>query len=338
MLNKLFRTQTKGSPAVEFVVIGDVVMDRIIRLPGDDARLQVNNDEARLGLPLGAKVPLAQPPQNTPGGNAFNVAATLGKLGVKTQIYTVVGGNGEARTIINKLAGVGVGDKLILKDEQSETNTSTILSAGNDRIIFSYHATRNYKLPTLPRTKYVYLTSVGEDDVPLYKQLLQAKAHNDFELIFSPGSRQLNESFAEIKPIVEQSAYVIFNREEAKRLIDIREEIDDESLLRRVQQLGAKNVIMTNGKSGAVALEATGKMTRVGALQVEVVENTGAGDTFSATAIALIERGYDMQTALGAAACHAAALVQTSDHFNALLTLEELLIYYQEHKQHLVIT
>jgi ribokinase len=62
-------------------------------------------------------------------------------------------------------------------------------------------------------------------------------------------------------------------------------------LAHRLQQRGARRLVVTRGRQGALVVEADGSVQSVPGRQVNVVDTTGAGDAFtSALAVALAER------------------------------------------------
>lgn len=311
--------------SADFVVIGDVILDHFIRIP--EAGIVAKHAEKNsLEIPFPTKVALEEPPSHLPGGNAFTVAMVLAKLDVKTHLYTEMGSDSAGQQILNKLISLGIDTELVKMELGAQTSSSTILSDGTDRVIFSYHYPRNYKLPELPNPKYVYLTSIGEDDQALFAQVLAAKKSQNFQLIFSPGSKQLAEDFSEISPVFSETDILILNQDEAKRILgskDSGENVSEEELVRGLQAKGPKSVIMTKGSKGSVAIVGD-EITKIGAHPVDVVETTGAGDTFAATASAALFLGKPIAEALAWGAFNAASVVQQIGCEQSLRTRESL--------------
>jgi sugar/nucleoside kinase (ribokinase family) len=215
---------------------------------------------------------------------------------MNTGIYTVIGNDVEGEGMKNALHAKGVNVDLVQHDSQQGTNSSTILSAGGDRVIFTYHYRRDYQLPDLPETKFVYLTSIGEDDQPLFKQVLEQQQVKDFKLIFAPGSMQLQEEYSEIELVMQSTDIIIVNKEEAQMLTK-SDSSDDDKLLHALQGLGPKEVVITKSMQGSVGLSGE-QLEHVGALQVETADTTGAGDTYAATFVAAKLLGKDLRTAM----------------------------------------
>ncbi|ASJ07304.1 hypothetical protein A3L08_08210 [Thermococcus pacificus] len=83
--------------------------------------------------------------------------------------------------------------------------------------------------------------------------------------------------------------------DDAKELLGIEDPID---ILRRFKEMGAKNVILSMGSKGVIALTEEGRYIRVPAEKAELVDPTGAGDSLLGTVLAKLSRGHDMEEAI----------------------------------------
>lgn len=322
--------------AADFIVIGDVLMDYHLQVPPYSGVVRYAETE-KIQLPFPTKIPLDSPIKAMSGGNAYNVSMALAKLGVDTQIYTEIGNDGAGEQILKDLQKLGVNTELVVQhQEQAGTNSAVILGAEGDRVIFTYHYPRDYQLPNLSEAKYVYLTSVGEDDQKLFEAILRAKMHGNFQLMFSPGSKQLREEFREIAPAMAATDVLLLNKDEAQMLIKTTSE-DDDYLVKTLADQGPKSIVMTKAGKGSVACS-NGEVIKVGALPVEVIDTTGAGDTFSATVCAAISQGRDLKTAMEWGAFHAANVVQGIGCENYLLDSSHLQNMHAERQSELVFT
>lgn len=97
---------------------------------------------------------------------------------------------------------------------------------------------------------------------------------------------------------------------------------DPLDLLARCLRHGAAFAVCTLGADGAVALERSGRVHRVAAVPVEVVDTNGAGDAFFAGVLDAHLAGAELPEALAAGAA-SAALVLGSRHLHPVL--DELL-------------
>ena len=76
---------------------------------------------------------------------------------------------------------------------------------------------------------------------------------------------------------------------------------------KELQKLGARNVLISRGKDGALLLDETGAVSEMPAVGGKPVNTVGAGDSMVAGFIAGVEQGYDYTLKLGSAAGGATA-------------------------------
>lgn len=318
----------------DFLVIGDVLVDRVLRITDPQIVNSVDEENHKVSLPYPSKVQLEHAPEIHGGGNAYNMSIALGKLKSNVGIYTVVG-NDEAGTQLEKdLRGYNINTELMMKDSENPTNSSYVLSIGSDRTLFSYHYSRSYDLPDLPESRYVLLTSIGEDDKRLFDALIAQKKTKNFQLIFSPGTRQVKEPFADVKELLENTDILILNKQEAK-LISRLQTASNEHLLRGLNRLGPKQIVITRSDHGSIAFDGS-DFIKVGALPVQVVEATGAGDTYAATVSASLAAGFDFRTAMERGALNSASVVTHVGCIPGMLSLEEMEVQHRELRDKLV--
>ena len=74
-----------------------------------------------------------------------------------------------------------------------------------------------------------------------------------------------------------------------------------------LQNLGAKNVLVSLGGDGAILLDENGKLHTIAAHQLTPINTVGAGDSMLAGFLAGVDRGYDFALKLGNAAGAATA-------------------------------
>jgi sugar/nucleoside kinase (ribokinase family) len=106
------------------------------------------------------------------------------------------------------------------------------------------------------------------------------------------------------------SDILFVNKEEGEKITKSTTEIEEmKQLLNKLQQLGPKIVVVTDGKHGSYALDNDGKMHHQKIVDGEVVEKTGAGDSFAAGFLAATVYDYDIQTAMLWGAVNAASVI-----------------------------
>ncbi|MBT8153585.1 ribokinase [Epibacterium ulvae] len=110
--------------------------------------------------------------------------------------------------------------------------------------------------------------------------------------------------------------FLILNQVEAEQLF--------EATGKRAEELGIKDVIVTLGGDGARHIDgSTGKVSTFDAFDVEVVDTTGAGDTFTGYVLAGLDAGQSMDVAIKMASRAAAVMVTRRGTADVIPTLAE---------------
>jgi sugar/nucleoside kinase (ribokinase family) len=306
----------------DVIVIGDILTDRILQITDPTIVASIDETKHIVSLPYPSKTQLTHPPLVHGGGNAYNMSIAMSKLGLNTALYSMIGNDESGQLLGSELKEHKVNTDLVQIDPANSTNSSYILSIRGDRVLFSYHYTRPYQLPDLPETKYVVLTSMGEDDKQLFENLVAQKQKHNFQLVFSPGTRQIREPFADIKEVLANTDVLILNKSEAKELSRLHTQ-SNEYLLHALQKVGPKIVVITRSSHGSIA-SVNHEIIKVGALPVDVIESTGAGDTYAATLIAGLCKDQDLKTAMEWGSMNAANVVSQVGCVEAMLDLAGL--------------
>lgn len=120
------------------------------------------------------------------------------------------------------------------------------------------------------------------------------------------GARLLRDDALEpfVKKLIPLCTLVTPNRMEAEKLsgIAIRNEADAARAARKIQSLGAENVIIKGGHFGRstvmdLLLDSKGKLTRIENPRMDIKESHGSGCNFSAAATAYLARGLGLAEA-----------------------------------------
>ncbi len=121
-------------------------------------------------------------------------------------------------------------------------------------------------------------------------------------------------SVASVLPYLD---FLILNQIEADQLFD--------ETGQRPEELGIKDVIVTLGGDGARHIDGTsGETTTSRAFDVEVVDTTGAGDTFTGYVLAALDAGQTMRTAMETASRAAAVMVTRRGTADVIPTMAEV--------------
>ncbi|MBI2267852.1 MAG: carbohydrate kinase family protein [Candidatus Blackburnbacteria bacterium] len=319
---------------LDIISIGDSTIDILLGIDPSNAQIMCNldNEKSEICFSYGSKIPVNNLLRVPASGNAANFSIGTSRLSLKTGIYTVIGSDRDSQDIKNTLEDEGVDTQFVVMEKASRSNMSTILNCGGERTILTYHEPRNYSLPDLPKNQWIYFTSVAKGHETLHKQLPNLVNKTGVKLAFSPGSYQLRESLETLKLILETTTILFVNREEAQTLVKENGE-DIKSLLGKLKNTGPEIVVVTDGNNGSYASFDGREVWHVGIPHIEVVEKTGAGDSYAAAFLAALVKERDLPEAMIWGTMNAASVVQYAGAHEGLLTpvgMEEFLEKYRD--------
>ncbi len=293
----------------DLVSIGDPTIDTFLKIHDAHVALKVSPQRSELHIDYAEKIPVDEL-HRMPAGNCVNAAIAAGRAGLHTAVYGVTGDDAEGRSIRSDLDSEGVDTSLMAVDRKRSTNSSTALVFRGERTLFVWHQPRNYHLPTLPETEWVYATSVGPPGphvVRLHNALCRQLSDRPFRLAFSPGTHQLRMGARALAPLLRRSELLLLNREEAAELTGLGG-ADPKDLLRALRRLGPRTSVMTDGIRGSYAYDGERFFT-TGILDMPVIDRTGAGDAYGATLMSALHLGRGLETAMAWATVQAAYVV-----------------------------
>lgn len=284
---------------IDLLSMGDASLDVFLTPTESETYCQVNSHESFLCFTYGDKIPVKNLSTSV-GGNAANNSVGVKRLGVNSAAVLTLGSDDVGNGIEETLNKEGVNIKYVSRQKNSFSNYSTIISVAGERTIFTFKVPRDYVLPDeLPKTEWVYLTSLGERFKFFYKKFLTwVKDNKDVKIAFNPGSRQLRAGVDTFKDILSVSYIVYVNRKEAEKITGIKHSHGKEKdLLHALSKLGPKIPIVTEGPEGAFAFDGS-NYYRVGILPVDAYERTGAGDAFGSGCLSALIKGKELKEAL----------------------------------------
>lgn len=277
---------------IELLSVGDASLDTFIS-PLDMATMcELDTKKCLICFSYGDKIPVKSL-EFSVGGNAANNAVGTKRLGIKSAIVITLGDDHIAYQILDALEKERINLTYVFRQPETRSNYSTIINYQGERTIFVYHAPRSYEYPvSLPKAKWMYLTSMGENFEPFYKHIVEFIQKNpETKLAFNPGSWQLRVGVDKIKDILALVNIIFVNKEEAGKLTGIDPESGDiKNLLTSLSRLGPKTVVITDGENGSYSFDGA-KYLKVGVLPINAFERTGAGDAFGSGCLAALIKG-----------------------------------------------
>lgn len=237
--------------------------------------------------------------KDTPGGSAANTVIGLARLGCPT-------------SIIGKIAEDDDGDLIELNLAMNEVYTNNLIYAdkGNTGKVLGFVDEKGERclyvdpgvndeivldeinLLNLSKCKIMHYTSFVGDSFKTQIELLD-KLNDNTLLSFDPGMLYVQKGFDELKPILDRTDILLINESELRLLCN-----NDKDSLKDLAigflELGIGTVVVKQGAKGVFAMDNSTDCF-VEAYKSDVVDTTGAGDSFNSGFLYSFLKGYDLE-------------------------------------------
>jgi len=267
------------------------------------------------------------------GGKGANQAVQIARLGHQPRFITALGNDPLAESLRGELRGYGVSlDDVVTKEGSSGIGmvgfladgslTSTVVEGANGKFTLQDVEARREALASAD-----YLIAQLELPVPVVERAIQLSSAAGARIILNTApARPLSES------TLRSLFILVANEVEAGYYLNT-----DHTDLPALLAAGARfslsygvRLVVTLGPQGSVLFEA-GETVRVPALDVPVIETTGAGDSFvGALAVALAE-GRDIRDACLFATSASSLTIQNVGGQRSMPDRAAVLALYREH-------
>jgi fructoselysine 6-kinase len=243
----------------------------------------------------------AVPPAHLAGGNAFNVAVALARMGRRASYVGAVGDDPDAEVIVGAATAAGVDTSRVKRMPGSTGRTVVDHDPDGERrfVAEDYGVAADYRID--PQTA-TWLSTAGwlhfarqVDLADWSSTLREGPAVLSCDLGHGGGVRMLER----VAPVVD---VVFMSASSAAGLTP-------EQMVRRALDAGASLVVVTLGAGGSIAASADTAWQMDAAPVARVVDTLGAGDAYIAAFIAAQMDGKGIEEAMragsvaGAAAC-----------------------------------
>lgn len=312
---------------IDFLAIGDLVTDAFIRLANAEVKECVNHERQELCISFGDKIPYESMQEIRAVGNSPNAAVAAARLGAKSALFAHVGKDIHGENCIAELKKNNVDTHYVYTHDGMTTNYHYVLWYGAERTILVKHAAFPEVFPNFPTApKMIYLSSLGKHTLPFHHDIVEyVKAHPEVQLVFQPGTFQIEFGTDALKEIYQQTSVFFCNLEEAKKILQT-EEKEVSRLFKMVHELGPKIVCITDGMNGAYASDGV-QAWFMPVYPHDAYERTGAGDAFSSTVSVALMMGKPLPEALAWGPINSMSVVQYVGAQEGLLSQEKLLKY-----------
>lgn len=271
------------------------------------------------------------------GGCAANVAIDLAKQGLAVDVVGCLGNDASAKVLVSCFEQHRVGCKRLAYTNQFPTSKTVILLiAGQDRrFLHVFGANKAFTVGHIDRNwiaslKVFYLgglfamPAIRTDELLGLLKFCRAKGVATVVDVVVP--HQL-KGMKQLGPLLPYIDWFVPNDDEAHLFAGTT---DPRAQLRAFLDRGARNVIITLGKNGALAGRGS-ETWRCGSYPMRAIDPSGGGDAFAAGVIASILRGYDMPQTLRFASAIGASATRAVGTTDGVFTAKEAERFLRRH-------
>ncbi|MDP3763257.1 MAG: carbohydrate kinase family protein [bacterium] len=309
----------------DFVAVGDIVTDTFIKLKDASVSCDINREHCTITMAFGDKIPYESVEVVRAVGNSSNAAVSASRLGLKSALVTNMGDDENGRECLKSLMKDSVATNFVSVHQGKETNYHYVLWYEADRTILVKHQAYERIFPDIGEPKWLYLSSLGSDTLQYQEQITEfVKNHPNISLAFQPGTFQIQLGKDKLKDIYERTKIFFCNVEEAEKILGLNT-LGTEELLKRLQALGPKIVVITDGPKGAYAFDDNNMWHQPSYPDPKPpFERTGAGDALASTTISALSLGEGLEEALQWGMINAMSVVQQVGAQKGLLTRPQI--------------
>lgn len=243
------------------------------------------------------------------GGKGANQAVAAVRAGGDVTFVTSIGDDGNAVELKEHFQSNGINIEFLRQASDCPTGVALIFvdSSGENCIAVAPGAnaklTSNLVDENLVKTADVVVMQMEIPYETVRDIALLAKKNNTQLLLNPAPARALDEE------LIQCVDYLVVNESEANLISGISIEKDGlEAVAQKLQEMGAKMIIITLGKEGSFIYSAELK-ERVESYKVKTMDSTAAGDTFCGVLAVCISSGLEISEAVRFASAAAAISV-----------------------------
>ncbi|MBE6499137.1 MAG: carbohydrate kinase family protein [Methanobrevibacter thaueri] len=236
---------------------------------------------------------------DTPGGSAANTIVGLARLGCSTSIIGKIAEDEDGDLIEYNLAINGVyTNNLIYSDTGATGKCLGFVDQEGERCLYIDPGVNDeIKIDeinplNIMRCKIMHYTSFVGDSFKTQIELLE-KLNDECLLSFDPGMLYVKKGFEELKPILNRTNILLINESELRLLCN-----NDKSSLKELAigflDLGIETIVIKQGSKGVYAIT-NKEECKIEAFKCDVVDTTGAGDSFNSGFLYSYLKGYDLE-------------------------------------------
>ena len=254
------------------------------------------------------------------GGKGANQAVAASKLGAEVTMIGCVGNDSNGQFTIENFENINVNTSCIEKIENIPTGVANIIVAEDDNSIIVI-AGANYKVDKTLIDKYKK-EIVDADIVLLQLEIPMDVVEYTLNLCYENNVKTILNPAPAVKlkkEIIEKATYITPNEHECKIILGAKKEVNIEEILKQYPN----KLMITMGEKGVMYFDGE-NIVNIPACKVEVVDTTGAGDTFNGAFARAIVNNFELKEAITFANKASSKSVTKLGAQAGMPTLEEL--------------
>jgi ribokinase len=236
---------------------------------------------------------------DTPGGSAANTMVGLSRLGCSTSIIGKIAEDDDGDLIEYNLAINGIYTNNLIYSETGATGKCLgFVDSNGERCLYIDPGVNDeIRLDeinplNIMRCKIMHYTSFVGESFNTQIELLDL-LNKECILSFDPGMLYVQKGFDELKPILDRTDILLINESELRLLCN-----NNESSLKELAigflDMGIETVVIKQGSKGVFAMN-NNETCEVESYKCDVVDTTGAGDSFNSGFLYSYLKGYDLE-------------------------------------------
>lgn len=322
----------------DFIAIGDTTLDTFLHLDPQEVTVMCSLDKEKCELCMNYadKIPVREI-HDSVAGNAANAAVTAARLGLKTALWTIMGDDSTGKRSFETFKKEGIGTKYFEWMAGRRSNASTVINIEGERTILIYHEPKNYRLPSIDKSKWLYLTSMSQGSESIFDDVANYLIKNGVKLAYQPGTFQLRLGPDRAKELLANTEVFFVNKEEAAAYTGgALVNHDIKALLDALRLLGPKTAVVTDGTKGAYASDGKNVWFLDIIKEAPRIEATGAGDAFASGFVAALCHNKNIPEAMRWGSFNSSGVIQKIGPQAGILTLEQLKQWDKKYREYRV--
>lgn len=241
------------------------------------------------------------------GGSPSNIAMNAKSLGIRSRIASAVGNDGLGKFLVGKLEKANMDTTCLQYVDYSTSMVVVTKSQGTPIPIFYRGADYNLEFTaqledSIKNAKVIHFSCWPISMLPVrntIEKAIEVARANNVLVAFDPNYHPMiwqkgEDGAAYVRELIGRVDIVKPSEDDAERIFG---KDTPENHVQRFLELGAKLVIMTLGKDGALISNGL-ETLRLPTMATEIIDTTGAGDAFWSGFYTGVIKGYTIRESL----------------------------------------